>query len=230
VKRISQSDGIFIATSGVVIVSRDYITQNSPQERGKYFSSSAIKFSSEMKETENSTISILLDSTLDKSIDFVATVTTQIVQLILCFLVIVVVCKVVNFLSSAQVNKEDEKVVEENVQGEPKAEAEANQAPVLEKDGWDSEPLQDSNVQLCSPEIRPPNTRFKAINKHLKRKCISVGPVMLSPNAQLVATLNADEREERYRYDILPLEPSTKTETECVPCLTFDPNLNLQRH
>lgn len=186
--------------------------------------------SSEMKDTENSTISTLLDSTVNKSIDFVSTLTAQILQLTLCFLVIVVVCKVVNFLSAAQVNKDDEKVVEENEQCEPKAEAEANQDPVLEKDGWDSEPLQDSNVQLCSKEVRQPSTRFKGINKHLKRKCISVGPVLLSPNAQLVRSLNADEREERYRYDILQLEPATKIETECVLSLPFDPNLNLQSH
>lgn len=170
-----------------------------------------------MKETENSSVSTLLDSTINKSIDILATLTTQVLQLIVCFLAIVVICKIVNFLTATQVNKNDEKIVEESEQCESEPKSEAKPEQVAEVCGWSSEALPDSDVQLCSHEIRQPSTRFKAINKHLKRKCISVGPVMLlNPNSQIVRSLNADEREERYRYDILPLEPSDRIDNECV--------------
>lgn len=83
--------------------------------------------------------------------------------------------------------------------------------------GWESEQLQDSHNQ---PEHHVKNKylQAKTINKQLKRKCMSVGPIMLTPNSQLIRCLDAEDREERYTYKTCDtLIASTDRVDVCVP-------------
>jgi hypothetical protein len=71
----------------------------------------------------------------------------------------------------------------------------------------------------------------------LKRKCMSVGPILLNPNSQIVRSLNADDREERYTYNILPRETLITTTSDssdrvdvCVPHVTFFYILSFYSH
>lgn len=175
--------------------------------------------------TANSTLSFI-DLSINKSIDFIATTIHQLLQLIFCLVSIMVVGKIVSFFVSKTSPAEN---IEENVKAdvEPEPEKDAEK-PEKEPSGWDSEPISDD--PLPPPlEILSSNVTAKVMKKQFRRKCISVGPIMLTPNSksQIIRTLNVEEREERYRYDILPLDTTPKEDAttaenvqcgECVPC------------
>lgn len=174
-----------------------------------------------MQQVPANTTLTFIDSSINKSIDFITTAIYQLFQLIFCLLSIMVVGKLINFLmSKTSIVEIEEEVAEQSL----KVELE-NVAAVEKKDvritGWDSEPLQESPL----PSHNPPSSIIssRTMKKQLRRKCMSVGPVMLTPTSQIVRTLDVEDREERYRYDILPLDaPSNSNESEtaenvCVP-------------
>ena len=72
-------------------------------------------------------------------------------------------------------------------------------------DGWSSESMSTTDL---------PDTTTLSVRKIVKqpikgsrRKAISVGPVMLTPNSHLKRSINVEDREERYHYDIIPPVP-----------------------
>lgn len=73
----------------------------------------------------------------------------------------------------------------------------------VSRNGWDSE-LIPENCSQPENQVQNKYLKAKTINKHLKRKCISVGPIMLTPDSQLIRCLDAEEREERYTYKTVP--------------------------
>lgn len=89
--------------------------------------------------------------------------------------------------------------------------------------GWESELLQEEPCSQPENQVQNKYLKAKTINKHLKRKCMSVGPIMLTPNSQLIRCLNADDREERYTYktvlpcDTLIVNASSDRVDVCVP-------------
>lgn len=177
--------------------------------------------------TTNSSLAFI-DLSINKSIDFIASTIRQLLQLIICLVFIVVVGKIISFFSSktapaeAQIHDKEILKQEINVETEPEALNEQTECAPSNPSGWDSESIQDPSVPYL--EIQSSNVTAKTMRKQLKRKCISVGPIMLTPNSelQIVRTVNAEEREERYRYDILPMESTNREETTavnvCVPC------------
>lgn len=72
-------------------------------------------------------------------------------------------------------------------------------------DGWSSETI---------TTLDPPDTATLSVRKIVKqpikgsrRKAISVGPVMLTPNSHLKRSINVEDREERFHYDLIPPVP-----------------------
>lgn len=174
-------------------------------------------------EAANSTLNYI-DLSINKSIDFITTTFRQLFQLIFCFLLILVVGKIINFftLKTQHAENESNSTVKEEIDSEiePEASNEEQKEPAKEPTGWDSEPIKDSLVTAL--EIPSSNVTAKTMKKQFRRKCMSVGPIMLTPNSQIIRTLDYEEREERFRYDILPLDSTTietaTAENVCVPC------------
>lgn len=179
----------------------------------------------------NTTLNFI-DLSINKSIDFITTTFRQLFQLIFCFLLILVVGKIINFFTPnhtqhAPSNETNPLKEEIDVEIEPDVHNENKKISVKEPSGWDSEPIKEP---LITPlDIPSSNVTAKTMKKQFKRKCMSVGPVMLTPNSQIIRTLDCEEREERFRYDIFPLDTTTMmtttTTTEsataenvCVPC------------
>lgn len=182
------------------------------------------KFEEMLPEATNSTLNFI-DLSINKSIDFIATTIYQLLQLIFCLLSIIVVGKIISFFVSKTAPPENEQEnvkLESEAKTEPEIDKEPEKNAVKQLTGWDSEPIND-NSPPPPLEIPSTNVTAKVMKRQFRRKCMSVGPVMLTPNSQIVRTLNVEEREERYRYDILPLDTTPKDETTtaenvCVPC------------
>lgn len=181
-----------------------------------------IKKSEKMQQETSANVTLsFIDLSINKSIDFITTTIRQLFQLIFCLVSIVVVSRIINFFVVKPTSTETK--AKENLNQEVSEEkgAEARKEETLKKSsGWDSESIQDpASLAL---EVPSSNIAARRIKKQLKRKCMSVGPIMLTPNSQIVRTLDVEEREERYRYDILPLDTSTQQSTTadnvCVPC------------
>lgn len=185
------------------------------------------KFVEMSSEATNSTLDFI-DLSVNKSIDFIANSIYQLLQLIFCLMSIMVVGKLINFFVSKTTPAENEVEnvkLESEAEIEPEVVKEKQENAAKELTGWDSEPINDD--PLPHPlEIPPTSVTAKVMKRQFRRKCMSVGPIMLTPNSQIVRTLNVEEREERYRYDILPLEATsqetTTAENVCVPyCFCF---------
>jgi hypothetical protein len=181
-------------------------------------------------EISNSTENFI-DLSINKSIDFIASLFSQLMQLIVSFLIIISVGKIVSTFASKPTPTENGNSSESS-KVEPEDAGELNNLePAEEKlSGWESEPIPGD--PFTPPlEIPSSNVSAKIIKKQFKRKCLSVGPIMLTPTSQIVRTLNVEEREERYTYDILPLEvPKDKGESAvnvCVPCFVRKPSHDL---
>lgn len=150
-------------------------------------------------------------SSIDTALDFLSTMAHQLMQLIFCLLAVICFARFINFLIAqrpiveAEVEKVDKKpveVVESKVEEIEVKEAEAEGEKKAERSGWDSESFFDNPQQ---PQLEVTQKNIKQKLKIPRRKCISVGPVMLTPHSQIIRKLNYEEREERYRYDILPI-------------------------
>jgi hypothetical protein len=179
------------------------------------------KFVEMPSEATNSTLNFI-DLSVNKSIDFIANLIYQLFQLIFCLMSIMVVGKLISFFVSKTTPAENEKEsvkLESEAKIEPEVVEEKQKNAAKELTGWDSEPINDD--PLPQPlEILPSGVTAKVTKRQFRRKCMSVGPIMLTPNSQIVRTLNVEEREERYHYDILPLETTsqetTTAENVCV--------------
>ncbi|CRL07600.1 CLUMA_CG020565, isoform A [Clunio marinus] len=169
----------------------------------------------------NSTFDFI-DLSINKSIDFVVQTVKQIFGLIFCLVSMLLIGRILNSLLSKPVEEKKIEIKEDQQQSEIKEEILKNSAevssevkqesPEREISGWESQPLHEPRI-LCH-EITSSNLTAKTIKKQLKRKCMSVGPIMLSPNSQIVRTLNVEDREERYHYDILPVDTVKTVEGE----------------
>lgn len=164
-------------------------------------------------ENTNSTLNII-DLSINKSIDFIASAVRQLFQLIFCLLSILVLGKLVKLFMSKEppVEVQNEPMKQEISETEQDVQGKVEKESVKELSGWDSESIND--VSTPSFEIPSSNVTAKAIKKQLKKKSMSIGPIMLTSNSQIVRTLNHEEGEERFRYDVLPLDTTLKT--SCV--------------
>jgi len=178
-----------------------------------------------MHQDASSLNSSFIDASINQSIEFIANTLRQFFQLIFCLITLLVVGRIINFFVSKAQREEnaETKAVDEEVkvESEPEVDKDQEKKPEVELTGWDSEPLQNDFAAKKSVEIRPSNVMAKSMKRQLKRKCISVGPVMLTPNSQIIRSLDADEREERYRYDILPVDSTDVADNVCVPFVTL---------
>jgi hypothetical protein len=157
------------------------------------------------QQSANTTITFI-DTTISQSMEFLSTLMHQVLQLIFCLLALIAVGR---YVSSHTARRHSVAQSDESVGTVPEDVKVDEEVP---SSGWESEPMETERPQL---EVPP-----KVIKQKLnipRRKCISVGPVMLTPNSQIIRKVNVEEREERYRYDILPLN----TDHVCVPEIYF---------
>lgn len=172
-------------------------------------------------EYTNGTMSALIDDSINRTMDIINTIIRQILQLILCLVSIIVIGKFVSIL----IAKKDKNPLKSEVQteanenhDEPKVVEKIDNMPKMSD--WDSEIIDDeSPVMIPKPHIMSQVHRNSLQQIKLpRRKCMSVGPVMLTPHAQIVRTIHVEDREERYCYDIKPIDA---TENVCVQCCHF---------
>lgn len=153
-----------------------------------------------------------IDTTINRSMDFISTAVNQLLQLIFCLLAIITIARIVSFFIAP---KPPTEVVAANAQkSDGKVQKiESKKVKIDEISGWESESLTDQP----QPQLDVPQKVTKHQTRLPKRKCMSVGPVMLTPNSQIIRKVNADEGEERFSYDILPLNNnlSSKHENSC---------------
>lgn len=119
--------------------------------------------------------------------------------------------KLINFfISKTSPVTNDEAPVEEivNVETEP-VELKASEEEAAAPPGWESETIHEPLLSSTTS-----NVTAKAIKRQLRRKCISVGPVLLSSELQIIRKQNFEDREERYRYDIVPVDSTTQEHIE----------------
>lgn len=165
-----------------------------------------------LQEQANASFSFI-DTSINKSIDFIADTIRQLFQLISCAVTVLVIGKLINYFltKTTRVENGPEKLKEVEKDNETNV---AEEKSELSTD-WESEPIPDSS--LTQPLEKPKNLTAKTIRRNLRRKCISVGPIMLTPSSQVIRTLDVEEREERYRYVVMP--ETTSAEHVCVPCV-----------
>lgn len=205
----------------------------------------------------STSFNLLFDLTVDKSIDLIFTTCRQVFQLLICFAIMFLIGKLssyLNFASTAACSndsehdtsnesetsdenssdrlKEDDSKSESIVQYSLHRQMEEKKEDTIEKStasGWNSEQITESCNQQEENQVQNKYLKAKNMNKHLKRKCMSVGPIMLTPNSQLIRCLDADDREERYTYktavlpcDTLIANASTDRVDVCVPPRTYN--------
>lgn len=144
---------------------------------------------------------------LDTSMEILTTTVNQVIQLIFCLLGVVVFARIIIFLLTRRPIKND---TNENLEIKqyPKIDEKTIEMKESLKTGWESETF-ESEANTLKPQLEVPTKVIKQQLRIPRRKCVSVGPVMLTPNSQIIRKLNVEEREERYRYDILPLNTPT---------------------
>lgn len=160
------------------------------------------------QEVDGNATQNFIDTTINRSLEFVSTTINQVLELIFCLLAVITFVRLVsifytrrpeNVENVPEKSEEDVKVTEKVKIEEKIEQPELKEEPKV-LSGWESESIVDKQPQLEVPQ--------KVIKQQLKiprRKCISVGPVLLTPNSQIIRNINVEEREERYRYDILPI-------------------------
>ena len=172
------------------------------------------------QETSANLTLTFIDLSINKSIDFITTTARQLFQLIFCLVFVMVVTRIINLFAQKPTGAANETINTQQEIEEVKEPLDVCKENIVkEPSGWDSESIQEPALPF---EVPPSNIAAKRMKKQLKRKCMSVGPIMLTPTSQIVRSLDVEEREERYRYDILPLDtstqPSTTADNVCVPC------------
>lgn len=164
-------------------------------------------------EQANATFSFI-DTSINKSIDFLTDTIRQLFQLISCLLTVLVIGKLINYLMTKKSRIENVcEQLNEQIKIDNNETNDVDKKPELSSD-WESEPIPDS--LLTQPLEKPKTVTAQAIKKNFRRKCISVGPIMLTPSSQVIRTLDVEEREERYRYTVM----AEKTSAEHV-CVLF---------
>lgn len=148
----------------------------------------------------NATLNFI-DTSINKSIDFLADTLRQLFQLISCLVTAFVIAKLVNYFMTKTPRVEAVPETPKEVEKDKENVVEKSEQQLLSAD-WESEPIPDS--ALTQPIEKPKNLTAKAIKRNFRRKCISVGPIMLTPSSQVIRTLDVEEREERYRYVVMP--------------------------
>jgi len=165
------------------------------------------------KYTTNGTISGLID----ESIDLIGVFVQRVVQLIFCLVSVIVIGRLAGRFSAERQAAVIEVAAAAAAEVSPplvevvKKKNEEVEASKVAASGWESESL-DDNQSPIAPQPTPVASTKKSV-KLPRRKCLSVGPVMLTPNSQVIRTILAEDREERYRYDVAP--PSAEND-ECV--------------
>ena len=157
---------------------------------------------------DNSTGSLSMTEMIDSGItdltNYIIESLRFVVSLIMGGLLLVLLGKLINIMLTAPavvaVDEEIEKKA--NFVEESKVKLNIKETTI---DGWSSESMTTNNV---------PDTTILSVRQIVKqpikgsrRKAISVGPVMLTPNSHLKRSINVEDREERYHYDIVPPEP-----------------------
>ncbi|KAG5669700.1 hypothetical protein PVAND_017582 [Polypedilum vanderplanki] len=176
-----------------------------------------------MQQSSNVTLSFI-----DSTIDIVSTSINQLFQLIFCLLAVATFARIVNFffLEKSQFNSNINEQIQGNnekvIEDIKKEETKLNVKEIIpQSSGWESESI----IESVQPQLEVSQKVIKQQLKIPKRKCMSVGPILLTPNSQIIRKLNVEEREERYRYDILPLNnENSKTISQLTPLSSVDIN------
>lgn len=150
------------------------------------------------EKLDNSSLSVkeMIDLSITDLSNYIIETMRFVVSLIMGGLLLVLIAKLINIIltTPAAVTVDETIVIKANV-------VEVTQ---IKKtiDDWSSESMITNDV---------PDTTTLFVRKIVKqpikgsrRKAISVGPVMLTPNSHLKRSINAEDREERYHYDIIP--------------------------
>lgn len=139
---------------------------------------------------------------IDTSLDWLSTMANQFMQLIFCLLAVISFARFISYMLARRPIVEVEVAVEEKPVEVIASKIEEVKKEEEKQGGWESQSFFD-NPQKPHLEVTQKNIKQKL--KIPRRKCMSVGPVMLTPHSQIIRKLNVEEREERYRYDILPI-------------------------
>lgn len=173
------------------------------------------------QEINGNATQTFIDTTINRSIEFVSTTINQVLELIFCLLAVITLARLVsifytrrpenveNFVAVPEKSEEVIKVTEK-VEAEEKIEQSEPKVKSKVPTGWESESIVDTK----QPQLEVPQKVMKQQLKIPRRKCISVGPVMLTPHSQIIRKFNVEEREERYRYDILPINSPQLTQID----------------
>lgn len=183
-----------------------------------------------MQYEEKNSTSTFLELSINKSIDYIRTLVSQLFQMLFIIVSVILFGRVLNLLirkpaivaDDAEAENKDEKEIEqsddeEEEQVNPDTCVEKKENSVAENTGWESIPIpNDQNVE-------PPTKQypFKKANAQYRRKAISVGPIMRCASSQVIKTLDFKDGEERYSYDLVNVDSDTGDQTSaenvCVP-------------
>lgn len=146
-----------------------------------------------VEEFDNSTLSVtaMIDSGITDLTNYIIGTLRFVVSLIMGGVVLVLLGKLINIMLTAPAVVE----VVEPIETKTKVVVE------VPFNDWSSERSVPATTALSVRKI------IKEPIKGSRRKAISVGPVMLTPNSHLIRSINVEDREERFHYDIVPPVP-----------------------
>lgn len=161
-----------------------------------------------VEQFDNSTGSLSMTELFDTGItdltNYIIETLRFVVSLIMGGLMLMLLSKLINImLTTPAVVTVDETIdIQANVVKKNKVKMIIKKTAM---DGWSSECMITNDVtDTTTLSVRK---IVKQPIKGLRRKAISVGPVMLTPNSHLKRSINVEDREERYHYDIVPPVP-----------------------
>ena len=189
-----------------------------------------------MNAEEKSFNVTFLESSINNSIDFVTSSVLQLLQMISCLVSVIVIGKIVGFLLNSkrptdEIVTSDVVVVEnDECKVDSKHDETINKSDEVNND--DDEAWKSFVITSDHPNFEPQTKILsgKNLKKQIRRKCMSAGPVILNSSSKILRTLNVEEGEERYHYDVL--DPKTLTQNDdstaenvCVPHGIYTKNL-----
>lgn len=173
-------------------------------------------------DEKNVTAVTIFDSYINKSVAFISSTLVQIFNLLFGIVSVFLVGKFMGFLftkqEKAKATEPEVEVTESDVKVLEVDQSEVDNKDDRSKTDWESLEIPNHGLN----EKQSTHIQARKLTKSFRRKCMSVGPIILTANSQIVRTLDVEDGVERYRYDILARETDfvageTKAEHVCVP-------------